>query len=511
MASILKTPGVYIEEKDAFATPITAIPSAVPVFIGYTEKAEWNGKSLVHKPTRITSFAEYTQFFGGAFHARFVLAEPHPNLQQTTFNVDGKQLVVQPNKHQAAYLFNAIRLFYANGGGPAYILSTGTYQGKKELDIQQEDFGDAVFGLLKEASDVTLVVIPDAIALGRACYQNIYTKVLQHCADTGSCFGIFDIRQPQPGEDTQTVISEFRQNIGTTSLSYGAAYYPWLKTNIVSPAEVTFNNLDDSVNLKTLLPEPEARQVIERFKPEVDTYAAMKDADKTAQHKKEEAQAKQQYHEALKAASPTYDRVLQEVMAQLNVLPPSGAIAGLYTYVDNSRGAWKAPANVSVSNVNAPTVNITHEEMDWFTVDVGSGKSINVIRSMAGIGTLIWGARTLDGNNQDWRYISVRRTCMMIEQTLKMACRTYAFEPNVANTWITLKQMVSNFLTGLWKQGALAAPEPDTAFQVLIGLGESMAPTDVLDGNLVVKVKVAITRPGEFIEITCVQKMQQAG
>jgi uncharacterized protein len=510
MPSKLMTPGVYIEEKNAFPSSAVAVETAVPVFIGYTEKAEWNGKSLQNKPIRITSFAEYAERFGGAFNAKFKLAEADPAIKQETFSLGGKQMIVEHNKNNIAYLFNSIRLFYSNGGGPAYILSIDTYNEKSELEIKQDDFGDAVFEILKKEFEPTLVVIPDAIALDDVCYKNIYTKVLQHCADMQSRFGIFDVRNHKAGEETNTLITEFRESIGSASLNYGAAYYPWIKASIVSPTEVTYENLDASVDLNAILPEPEAKQVIEKLKPEVDKYASMKEADKTADDRKAEANAKRNYHQGLKATSPTYGHILEEVRAKLNELPPSGAMAGLYTAVDNSRGVWKSPANVSVSAVNAPSVNISHEGQETLNVDAISGKSINVIRSFPGIGTMVWGGRTLDGNSQDWRYINVRRTLIMIEQSLKLATRAYVFEPNDANTWITVKGMMINFLTNLWKQGALAGSSPEQAFDVQVGLGATMTPTDILDGKMLITVKVAIVRPAEFIVITFQQKMQES-
>ncbi|MCB1937298.1 MAG: phage tail sheath family protein, partial [Nitrosomonas sp.] len=123
---------------------------------------------------------------------------------------------------------------------------------------------------------------------------------------------------------------------------------------------------------------------------------------------------------------------------------------------------------------------------------------------------LVWGARTLDGNSLDWRYINVRRTMIMLEESIKLAAKAYVFEPNVSNTWVTIKSMISNFLTSIWKRGGLAGATPDDAFGVFVGLGETMTPQDILDGVLRVTVLVALSRPAEFIEITFQQQMQKS-
>ncbi|MGF6930293.1 phage tail sheath protein FI [Chitinophaga sp. W2I13] len=500
MASTFMTPGVYIEEKNAFPSSITAVETAVPVFIGYTQKAERNGKSLIHKPTRITSFAEYLEYFGSEFKPKFTLADADPKVKQETFNINGKPTVVQIKDNNTAYFYNSMRLFFGNGGSLCYILSVGTYgSGADGVIIAADDFIGSdtkpnVFTLLEKEAEPTLIVMPDIIALGADAYTTVYSQVLQHCANMQSRFGIFDLVKQKPSDVLEDVVGVFREQIGVNSLNYGAAYHPWLKTTIVQPDEVDFENLDASVDLEKLLPEPAAAQIITKFK----TNAT---PDKNT---------KKNFHQSLKAASPTYVHILEEVRAQMNELPPSGALAGIYTLIDNSRGVWKAPANVSVSMVTAPTVNISGEEQKNLNVDIMAGKSINVIRPFTGVGTLVWGARTLDGNSLDWRYINVRRTLIMIEQSVKLATRAYVFESNDATTWITVKSMINNFLQNLWKQGALAGAAPEQAFDVQVGLGATMTPQDILEGRMLITVKVALTRPAEFIIITFQQQMQES-
>ena len=212
---------------------------------------------------------------------------------------------------------------------------------------------------------------------------------------------------------------------------------------------------------------------------------------------------------SLLAMSPLYGSILGAIKQQLNLLPPAAAMAGIYTMVDNARGVWKAPANVSLNAVISPAVNISHDDQEDLNVTT-QGKSINAIRSFIGEGTLVWGARTLDGNSLDWRYVSVRRTMIMLEESIRLATKAYVFEPNDANTWVTIKSMIRNFLTGIWKRGGVAGAVPDDAFSVHVGLGETMTSEDILEGILRVTVLVAISRPAEFIEITFQQQMQKS-
>ena len=309
-----------------------------------------------------------------------------------TITLNGKATTVKLNDKNTAYFYNAIRLFYANGGANCYIYSIGTYGDTPDgFEIKAADFiGSAehpgsVFDMLEKEYEPTLIVMPDIIALGRSAYTDVYTQVLNHCAKMQSRMGIFDLRKQDPTETTDVVVGEFRDDIGTNFLNYGAAYYPWLKTGIVQPGEVDFHNIDPAVNLADLLPDTEAnaKQIITTF---------------AANAKKTDPSVGQNYHQSLKAASPTYQTILDVLRARMNELPPSAAMAGVYTLVDNSRGVWKAPANVSLSMVNAPSINVSSEGQQKLNVDVIAGKSINVIRPFPGIGTLVWGARTLDGN-----------------------------------------------------------------------------------------------------------------
>ncbi|WGH74165.1 phage tail sheath C-terminal domain-containing protein [Tenacibaculum tangerinum] len=205
-----------------------------------------------------------------------------------------------------------------------------------------------------------------------------------------------------------------------------------------------------------------------------------------------------------------YNQIKAEISNLPLVLPPSSAMAGVYARVDSDRGVWKAPANVSLNYVIEPLVNVSHEDQQNLNVDTVAGKSINAIRSFVGKGNLVWGARTLAGNDNEWRYISVRRFFNMAEESIKKATEQFVFEPNDKNTWVRVKAMIDNFLTQQWRAGALAGPTPDKAFYVSVGLGETMTAQDVLEGNMILEIGMAVVRPAEFIILKFSHKMQEA-
>ena len=210
------------------------------------------------------------------------------------------------------------------------------------------------------------------------------------------------------------------------------------------------------------------------------------------------------------AGSVLYTKVKDELKKQYVVLPPSPAMAGIYTNVDSNKGVWKAPANESVSAVVAPEISISNREQENLNVDPNSGKSINVIRTFPGYGTLVWGARTLNGNDNEWRYISVRRFFNMVEESVKKSSQWAVFEPNTISTWVKIQAMIENYLFLKWRDGALAGVKPEQAFFVKVGLGTTMTSLDILEGRMNVEIGMAVARPAEFIVLKFSQLMQQS-
>lgn len=206
---------------------------------------------------------------------------------------------------------------------------------------------------------------------------------------------------------------------------------------------------------------------------------------------------------------PLFSVIVSKLSQSMNTVPPSGAVAGIYAQTDATRGVWKAPANVSVNGIIGLADDINDKDQENMNIHE-TGKSINAIRKFTGRGNLVWGARTLAGNSNDWRYVNVRRLANMIEESVKKACMQFVFEPNVAQTWINVKGMIQNYLTTLWNDGALAGAKPEHAFFVAVGLNQTMSAQDILDGKMIVKVGYAPSRPAEFIILEFKQMQQKS-
>lgn len=573
----MKTPGVYIVEKNAFPNAVVEVATAVPAFIGHTQIARNGNTDLTGIPFRITSMAEFHSFFGFAPTLKFGLStdtklpeavqsttttdEPKktgdtpatetPESPGTTGNTEAPETPTEAENTDPAQapkaadgdkskensgtlkadgndensketiklslaqdsckltlpgtfysLYYNLLLFYANGGGPCYIVSVGNFT----QEYKAESFSNAILALKKE-QEPTMLVIPESVNMTEADCYKVQQDMLSHCGyDMKNRFAIIDIFNGFKDENGTTV-KNFRSNIGSNNLAFGATYYPWLNTSVLSEKDVSFRNIeDDNLDaLKTLV----MKEFIDRNAFATDALNDIKTKFDKLKSNTLSSDEREQFHALLFQVSQNYKSILKELRQRINLLPPGASMAGIYTMVDNTRGVWKAPANVSVNYVVSPAFPITHEMQEDLNVPL-SGKSVNAIRTFTGEGIKIWGARTLDGNSLDWRYINVRRTMIFLEESVKNAARAYVFEPNDANTWLNMRSMIEGFLKSVWKRGGLAGATPEDAFSVHIGLGETMTPEDILNGILSITVLVAISRPAEFIEITFQQQMQKS-
>lgn len=554
-----KTPGVYVEEIDAFPPSIVGVETAVPVFIGYTEKAEQNGRDVKGHPVRIGSMVEYSRIFGGAYEPHFTLdaaklkaamdeaatkeaaaskaetdnatdaatkraeattARAKANaLNVNTVTIGGKTYSL--TNAAPRYLYNSLRLFYANGGGSCYIVSVAGYTNADgtPADVTQPILESGLTAV-EDLVGPTMLVIPEAVLLAQDKFNSLCTKMLLQCEkrqDRVAILDIWGVDQLTPetaSSDFVTRVNDFREGIGGSSsaLKYGMAYTPFLKTSIVDPSELDFTNIASRDVLITALGDEM-------------TQLGLDDAKKTKIHsdyldksKMDAVAAKPisdlgriadalKIDQGLTAQLPVLKDVYAAMAARLGTLPPSGAMAGVYTRNDALRGVWNAPANVGLVSVIGPTVQISNKMQDDLNMPIG-GLAVNAIRDFVGRGTLVWGARTLDGNSNDWRYIQVRRALIYIEQSIELALNKFVFEPNVAQTWVNVASMVGSFLRGVWQAGGLMGAAPQEAYSVQCGLGSTMTAQDVLEGRMIVKVKLTMVHPAEFIILTFQQQMQ---
>ena len=577
-----KTPGVYVEEISKLPASVAPVATAIPAFVGYTEKREKDGETLAaNTPVRITSMLEYEEIFGGAYNEKLTAT-----LTGASTSEEDTSIAVAATVQLSPFtLYNNLLMYFGNGGGPCYVVSVGTTYGAlaaipadpSTLIVPTEL--QAGLKAVEKEDEVTLLVVPESMVLSAANRKTINDDMLTQCNKLQDRFSIMDAAVLGGTVNNDGI--GFRADVGPDYLKYGACYYPSLKSSILlnyrnsevaitdSRTGATFNNSNLGVIKEGVRPAASTGTVTivsfsdisggtitvggTALNESTDWNAATSNEDTAASLASAidalgnvtatssgnvvtitaatvgvagDAITLATSHPANAAISDGHlnggvDEVLADktlannIAAKIKeefdvVLYPSSAMAGVYARVDFERGVWKAPANVSLSMVKKPSVLVTSAEQQNMNVDATSGKSINVIRKFAGKGIIVWGARTLAGNDNEWRYVPVRRLFNFVEESVKKATEFVVFEPNNAKTWLRTKTMIENFLTGLWRDGALAGAKPEQAFFVKVGLGETMTSLDILEGRMNIEIGMAAVRPAEFIILKFSHKLQES-
>lgn len=460
-----KTPGVYIEEIPKLPPSIASVETAIPAFIGYTQKAQLKEPGdLTNKPKRISSMLQYEQYFGGPQLEDSI--QITIDTTQARIEIQGK--VLNPSKYLMYY---SMQLFFINGGGDCYIVSVGDYSTGGVIDLATLQGG---LTEVAKVNEITLILFPDGLNMATpGDYYALNKEAMDQCEELKDRFVVMDI-WVNPADIAFDPIATFRNSDfgDIDTKKYAAIYYPRINTRLDY-------SYDQSGSTVTIIGKGDATLN--------GTMAELKSKN---------------------------NAMFFQAKAAINnievLLPASAAVVGKYADTDNTRGVWKAPANVGIDFAISPEIIISHKEQANLNVDVVDGKSINVIRSFPGRGpAIIWGARTLAGNDNEWRYISVRRFFNMVEESTKNASEQFVFEPNDRNTWIRVKSMIENYLTLQWKAGALMGTTTREAFFVKVGLGETMTEQDIWEGRMIVEIGMAVVRPAEFIILRFMHKMLQ--
>lgn len=548
-----KTPDVYVEEISTLPPSVAGVSTAVPAFIGYTETAYEDGKDVTNEAVRISTFLEYKEIFGG------------PPVYNYNVQVEGNNLVgeITKDKEDQYRLFYAMDFFFKNGGGECYIISVGDYE-----KYEKDGFLRGLKTLEKE-DEPTLIVLGDAVNLAPPDYFEVCQQALAQCAELKDRFCIFDVLDDdEEAQNFRNSIGTSDLKYGAaytpylrTSINYhyddkhvkikGVEYTQFSWPSGENGVKVAYvGSVGDTSKVEVTAPKTAGHgeeEVEDTIQFQIDqgtkltiingagkTVAKVLKAWKSFPDKgsfnleglgdkseplgetpeTELAPVQEDYDETLAdikvKKTSLYGLIQKEMTKQRVTLPASSGVAGIYCKIDGSQGVWKAPANVSMSAVIAPTQKITAKDQERLNVDPDAGKSINAIRGFVGKGTLIWGARTLAGNDNEWRYISVRRLFNMIEESTKKASYFAVFESNDATTWLKVKAMIESFLYGLWQQGALAGAVAEQSYFVHVGLGQTMTQQDILEGRMIVEIGIAAVRPAEFIILKFSHKLQES-
>ena len=470
MPSQYKTPGVYVLEENAFGSSIVANATAIPVLMGFTEKAtSTNGEPLelikgssnVRVPVLINSVFEYNQHFGGPDNSGTINVTGIEKDRKTYYSAENTK---DEEPFTPGWIAPSVSNYFANGGGNCYIISLGAYEDFDETNPDQVEM-EYILKAIEMAEQATLIAPTDLLRYGRTSYYQWTNRFLEYCYEVKTLFTVVDVVMNDPNSSVLNMddVTNYRNEVNVANPKYAGAYYPYLKS--LTPYSYKEDLSNVTLDGEPLDPEKLGNAIVQDIKSFLD--------------------------------------------ANYINMPASPFMVGIYSRIDNSSGVWTPPANVSPIGISGPVVNLTSNQQEDFNVDPTTGKSINAIRSFTGKGTLVWGARTNDGNSMDWRYVNVVRLFISMETDISKALEAFVFKPNVHNTWVEVKTMINSYLFGLYQDGAFAGTTPETSYQVQCGVGATMTDEDVLNGYMRVSIQVAPVRPAEFIVLTFSQMVGQ--
>ncbi len=504
MPSVLRHPGIYIEELESPVRPIAGVSTSNTAFLGFFQR----GPRL--KPTKVTSFAEFEQLFGG-FDSRT----------------------------EAAYQVDA---YFANGGSVAWIVRTmaGTPA--------------AATKTFNRGSDARLKVT----ASSEGAWGKNLNVTINKDGVTGSHFNL----KIEEIVDGDVVAVEDHNNL-TLDEAEAASFAPHIVnrrsrlvqveevgTGISAPDNVTRDKLvngDDGA-----LPDEgawgDALAALPGIAPEIFNILCLVGAGEASQSG---ALTATQYGNVVNDAGnackanraflivdppdgvedlgdmtasgaypvPNEAKNAAVYFPRLQVPDPlqggaprvigaSGTVAGVYARTDANRGVWKAPAGTG-AGVGGATPLVELDDEDTGTLNV---IGVNVIRSFPIYRSVVWGSRTLEGADaqaSQWKYIPVRRMALYIEESLNQGLKWVVFEPNDEPLWSSIRLNVGAFMNGLYRQGAFAGVKPSDAYFVKCDK-DTTTQADVDRGVCNILVGFSPLKPAEFIVLKIQQMAGQA-
>lgn len=503
-------PGIYLEELLSNAHSVVAAPTSVAVFVGYAHPFK-TAASTFGKPIRIGSFSEYERWFGGLYvsaaldsnlaHAvnQFFLnggsdayvvglqASYHlsgggastVDAAETTLGTTGGGLVFtarEPTDHPKMGLAVTISNIRASAGAALDLADYTVTYGSRVETHRGVPLSASGFGGLNTAS--SLIDIQPDTAYGTAFTSNARVELLLSTAPPANLVGTFH------GEDFTDV---FQADTALDKVEvFNLLLVPGVSDTTVLSAALAF--AERKLAFVIMDPPPNAGADQDPLVPANDIDAVMTGGSIP------KSTNGALFFPYLKTQNPLTGEPL--------ALPPGGFVAGVFARTDTSRGVWKAPAGLEALVRNTTGV-VDRGQLTERRHGILNKNAINVLRSFAGVGTVVFGSRTLVSANPAFQnniYIPVRRMTLFIEQTLMQNLKWVVFEPNDEPLWLAIRTTIDNFMLSLFNQGALQGSKPSDAFQVKCD-HTTTTPDDQTLGVVNIVVAFAPLKPAEFVVI----------
>jgi uncharacterized protein len=505
-------PGIYIEELPSNSHAITAAPTSVAVFVGYTHPFMTDSAN-VNQAVEIFSFIDYQNGFGGLYSSG--VFESHVAYAVSQFFLNGGAVAyvvaLQPSYHDTSGTSHPLQ-------NPAVQVGPVLFAGLQPVDLIPMSVTINNVQSVTNANDTADVSISYGptfesyrkVNLGSANDPNFIanringvSKLVSVQAPANSSFtpvGQAPLQTPSSVDPTWTTFSVddftgvFAQDSSLDKLPiFNLLLIPGVADTTIWSEALAFCER----KLAFVIMDPPVQDTADGFGENLPTI--YNDFQGSIIPKSTNGAL---YFPYINCGDPLTGNTFP--------LPPSGSVAGLYATTDNDRGVWKAPAGLQTVIQNTIGVVDTGDMTD---ARQGTLNPIGVdcLRDFPGIGTVIWGARTLVAENtslQQWEYVPVRRMALFLEQTLRTNLTWVVFEPNDEPLWVAIRNSIESFMLSLFQQGAFQGTTPSEAFQVLCD-STTTTQQDIDNGVVNILVAFAPLKPAEFVVIQIAQMAGQ--
>jgi len=513
MPSTLNAPGIYIEELPSGVHPISGVSTSDTAFV------DWFPRGPLSTPTRITSFADFTRVFGG-LHAQSVAS----------------YAILQYFQHGGAVAW-VVRL--ADAGDTAAALDLKDSASKKSLSVTAANPGawGSNLQVAVTTSGGTFSIFVREVVSGRVVDAEVFRNLVRTAGAGNSAVdvvnatsrlirlgaGVSTAGDPEAGaatptgepDDTATPspwaamttagadTTALATNLGTkldTAMRTLVTIEPFVFNLLCIPAMATLNAADQKalVSLAATFCAAEHAFLLVDPPATTTTPGTAQGLIGTAFDPSQDAAF---YYPRLLMPDPLAPGLTRNI-------EPSGVVAGIMARTDATRGVWKAPAGIDAV-VGGVTLAVPVTEADSGALNP---LGINAFRSLPVIGNVVWGARTLFGADtraSEWKYVSVRRTALYLEQSLDAGLKWVVFEPNDEPLWSQIRLNVGAFMQDLFRKGAFQGTTPREAYFVRCDKTTTTQP-DIDRGVVNILVGFAPLKPAEFVVIQIQQLAGQA-
>ena len=504
-------PGLYIEELPSNARSILAAPTSIAVFIGYTHPFRTKPGNFGNA-VRCFSFSDYEREFGGLYLSGTLDAN----------------------------VAHAVNQFFQNGGSDAYVIGLlAQYQRSVggPLAISQpagqlltSGANGIAFSGLEPTDHPSMQLI--------VSLTNVKASILGGNLDTADFIVTYGTRV-ETFRSVKLTAADLEGKINTTSsliqvAPVAGSYGTQFASATIAPISLTqgpIANLTGTFAAADYVDVFDADKALDKIPifnllmaPGVTDNAVMSAALAFAERKQAFVIIDPPANAGADATNPPamadvfnggtiprsqngaiyfpYVRSINPVNGNTIELPPSGFVAGIFARTDTNRGVWKAPAGLEAI-VKGTTGVVDSGKMTDMTQGVLNLAGVNCLRDFSGIGTVVFGARTLVSSNvafQQNKYVPVRRMTLFLEQTLLQNLKWIVFEPNDEPLWLAIRTTIENFMLSLHRQGALQGKNPSDAFQVKCD-ATTTTQDDINNGIVNIIVAFAPLKPAEFVII----------